>query len=264
MYKYLKIILANIFLIKTLVSREIGQAYKGSFLGIIWSFIYPIFMILIYSFIFIYVFKAKWGETGTSNTEFALMLYSGLIVYNFFTECLNSSPTLITDNPNYVKKILFPLEILPLVRTIRCFVIFLINFFVLLVFSICFYHLSLDILTLIGLFFFLFIFVLSLSYFASAIAVYFKDITQIIIICTSVLLFLSPVFYPLSAIPEKLRIFIDINPLSHFMEIFRYALYGTQYQPNMLTLIAFISSLFLMFYGVIFFNKVKRGFADVI
>ena len=259
-----RLIKKNSFLLKTFILRELTLAYKGSILGIIWSFVYPVFMILIYSFVFIYVFKAKWGETGSSNIEFAIMLYAGLIIYNFFTETINSSPYLITDNPNYVKKISFPLEILPIVRTTRCFIIFLINFFVLFLFSIFFYKLSINIFSLIALFISIFIFVLAFSFLVSSISVYFKDIRQIIIILTSVLLFLSPVFYPITAVPENLRFFINFNPLSHFMEIFRYSLYGTNYSFNLTSILIFLSTLFLLVFSYRFFNKVKRGFADVI
>ena len=95
--------------------REVLGRYRGSFLGLLWSFFNPIFMLSVYTFVFSEVFKAHWGNNTGSRTEFALVLFAGLIVFNIFAECVNKSPGLIIANPNYVKKIVFPLEILPFV-----------------------------------------------------------------------------------------------------------------------------------------------------
>src|SRR5690606_24536402 len=93
--------------------REVVGRYRGSFMGILWSFFNPVFMLVVYTFVFSVVFKARWCGGSDSKTEFALILFAGLIVFNFFAECFNRSPTLILSNANYVKKVVFPLEILP-------------------------------------------------------------------------------------------------------------------------------------------------------
>jgi lipopolysaccharide transport system permease protein len=103
----------NRSLVRSLVQREVVGRYRGSFLGILWSFFNPVFMLLVYTFVFSVVFKARWGTASDSKTEFALVLFAGLLVFNVFAECFNRAPTLILSNVNYVKKVVFPLEILP-------------------------------------------------------------------------------------------------------------------------------------------------------
>ncbi|MGL5470030.1 MAG: ABC transporter permease, partial [Shewanella sp.] len=103
-------------LIFALIKRDISSRYQSSFLGIIWSFLNPIFLLAVYTFIFSVVFKAKWTGGGDSKVEFALILFAGLIVFNVFSECVNRAPATVLQNANYVKKVIFPLEILPWVN----------------------------------------------------------------------------------------------------------------------------------------------------
>jgi lipopolysaccharide transport system permease protein len=105
----------NYALIITLIQREIQGRYKGSFMGVLWSIINPIFMLTIYTFVFSVVFKARWHSGNDSKTEFALVLFAGLIIFNFFSECIHRAPSLIVNNVNFVKKVVFPLEILTFV-----------------------------------------------------------------------------------------------------------------------------------------------------
>src|SRR5471030_1326940 len=107
--------LRNRSLIKALVQREVVGRYRGSFMGILWSFFNPVFMLIVYTFVFSVVFKARWSGGSDSKSEFALVLFAGLLLFNLFSECVNRAPGLILSNPNYVKKIVFPLEILPIV-----------------------------------------------------------------------------------------------------------------------------------------------------
>ncbi len=100
-------------LIRASVKREILGRYRGSAMGLLWSFFNPVFMLTVYTFVFSEVFKARWSAGSESKTEFALVLFAGLIVFNLFSECINRAPSLILSNPNYVKKVVFPLEILP-------------------------------------------------------------------------------------------------------------------------------------------------------
>jgi len=103
----------NRSLIKVLVIREVAGRYRGSILGIFWSFFNPVFMLAVYTFVFSVVFKARWGLVNESRAEFSLILFAGLLIFNLFAECLNRAPSLILANTNYVKKVVFPLEILP-------------------------------------------------------------------------------------------------------------------------------------------------------
>ena len=105
----------NRSLLLTLVIREIASRYRGSLLGSLWSFFNPVFMLMVYTFVFSFVFKARWGSGEQSQTEFALILFAGLMVFNLFSECLGRAPGLILSYVNYVKKVVFPIEILPFV-----------------------------------------------------------------------------------------------------------------------------------------------------
>ena len=97
-----------------MVRREVVGRYRGSMMGLLWSFLNPILMLAVYTFVFSEVFKAKWG-TGSDETkaDFALILFVGMIVHGIFAECVNRAPSLILSNVNFVKKVVFPLEILP-------------------------------------------------------------------------------------------------------------------------------------------------------
>ena len=100
-------------LIHALTQREVLGRYRGSFVGIFWSFFNPVFMLVVYTFVFSVVFKARWNSGSDSRTEFALVLFAGLLIFNLFAECVSRSPSLILSNVNYVKKVVFPLEVLP-------------------------------------------------------------------------------------------------------------------------------------------------------
>src|SRR3546814_10175635 len=102
-------------LIGVLIEREVVGRYRGSFMGILWSFFNPLFMLAVYTFVFSVVFKARWNVESDSKPEFALVLFAGLIVFNLFGETINRAASLVINNPNYVKKVVFPLEILPVI-----------------------------------------------------------------------------------------------------------------------------------------------------
>jgi len=102
-----KSLVANRHLILSMTKREVIGRYKGSMIGIFWSFINPVFMLLVYTFVFSVVFQARWSVGSDSKTEFALVLFAGLIVFNLFSECITKSPDLILRNVNYVKKVVF-------------------------------------------------------------------------------------------------------------------------------------------------------------
>jgi lipopolysaccharide transport system permease protein len=102
-------------LIYQMIRREVVGRYRGSVLGIVWSFFTPFFMLLVYTFVFSVIFKARWGGVGESKVEFAVVLFAGMIVHSLFAEVLNRAPTLIQNNTNYVKRVVFPLEILSIV-----------------------------------------------------------------------------------------------------------------------------------------------------
>ena len=255
-------------LILQMVKREIIDRYRGSFLGMLWTFVTPILMLAIYTFVFSFVFKARWGgviETTSNQYEFALVLFTGLIIFNLFADCIGRAPNLILNNVNYVKKVIFPLEILPLVSLGSALFNSLTSLFILMFFLIIqghTFHLSVLWLPIIILPFLLL--VIGLSWFLAATGVFIRDIGQIINMILTVLMFLCPIFYPLSALPEELRGYLYLNPLTLMVEQVRAVLIWGQ-QPNWLYMgyYALFSS-FIAILGWIWFQKTRKGFADVL
>ena len=246
--------------------REIIGRYKGSIMGLCWSFINPVLMLTVYTFVFSVVFKAKWGIGGEeSKTSFALVLFVGLIVHGFLSEVLNRAPNLILNNVNYVKKVVFPLEILPAISLATAFFHSAISLIVLLIATIVING-SLP-WTIVFIPFVLLPFatlVLGLAWMLSSLGVYIRDIGQTIGIITTVMLFLAPVFYPLSAMPEKYHPFILANPLTFIIAQSREVLiFG--HLPNLsgLAIYMFIASS-VAWCGYIWFQKTRAGFADVL
>jgi lipopolysaccharide transport system permease protein len=189
-----------------MVKRDVAGRYRGSILGLFWSLFNPILMLVIYTFVFSVVFKARWSVDSDSKTEFALMLFAGLMIFNLFAECVNRAPTLVIGNVNYVKKVVFPLEILPWVSLGSALFHFLVSLCVWLVACVVLFgELQVTALLLPVVLFPLLMFILGVAWFIAALGVYLRDVGQIVGVLTSVLMFLSPIFYPLSALPVEYR-----------------------------------------------------------
>ena len=169
-------------------------------MGILWSFFNPVLMLIVYTFVFSIVFKARWIGGTDSKTEFALVLFAGLMMYNLFAECINRAPGLVLGNVNYVKKVVFPLEILPIVAIGSATFHLIISLFVWLCFYLIFIGVPPSTIGLLPVLLFpFFLMILGLTWLLASLGVYLRDVTQIIGILTTALLFLSPIFYPISA-----------------------------------------------------------------
>ncbi|EGR2082394.1 ABC transporter permease [Vibrio cholerae] len=257
------VILQHRELLLALAKRDIIARYKGSILGMLWNFINPLLMLTIYSFVFGLVFKAKWGMDVNKN--FAVILYCGLIIHSFLAEVINSCPNLMQYNANYVKKIVFPLEILPLKIVLTSIFNLTVNFLILLVFII----LGSFEVSVYWLYFPLVIFPLlvlstGIAFLISAIGAYIKDTAYIVGFITTVLLFLSPIFYPMSAIPENYHIYIYINPLAYIIEQARIVMIYEDV-PDVIGIVIYtMASFFILIISINVFKKLKSGFSDVI
>jgi len=253
-------------LIYIFAKREIIGRYKGSALGLMWSLFNPIFMLTVYTFVFSVVFKARWAGGGEeSKTQFALILFVGMIVHGLFAEVLNRAPSLITSNVNYVKKVIFPLEILPVVSMGAALFHCLISLSVLLVaFSIFNSYLHWTVVFLPLILLPLIIFVLGLSWMLASLGVFLRDVGQVIGIITMLMLFLSPVFYSVSALPEEFRPWLMANPLTFIIEQARDVLiWGRVPDWIGLGIYTVIASI-VAWVGYVWFQKTRRGFADVL
>jgi len=249
-----------------LTEREILGRYRGSALGILWSFITPLAMLAVYTFVFSQVFKARWGSLeGAGPLGFAINLFAGLIVYNMFSECLSRAPNLICANPNYVKKVIFPLETLGSVTVGNAIFHALTSLVILLIFELIAMHqIPITILWLPLVWTPLILITMSGTWLLSAAGVFLRDIGQLINVALSMLMFLSPIFFPISALPEKWQPMLKINPLAVIIEQTRHtAVEGMNPDPLYLTLgIPLCLVICEMSFRI--FQKSKKAFADVL
>jgi lipopolysaccharide transport system permease protein len=253
-------------LIMQLARRDVLSRYRGSILGLAWSFFNPLLMLVVYTFVFSVVFKARWGLGGEESTaDFAIVLFVGLIIHGLFAECVNRAPGLILANVNYVKKVVFPLEILPWVAAGSALFHFAVSIAVLLAAQLVFQHaLAWTIVFLPIVVMPLLLATMGLTWFLSSIGVYVRDIGQTIGIFTMVLLFLSPVFYPVDALPEKYRILLLLNPLTSVIEDARRILIWGE-APNWSGLMLYSAASFCVAWlGFWWFQRTRKGFADVV
>ena len=254
-------------LIVQMIKREVVGRYKGSAMGLAWSFFNPIFMLMVYTFVFSEVFKARWAGVGgdESKTQFALVLFVGMIVLGLFSEVINRAPGLILSNVNYVKKVIFPIEILPVVAMGAALFHSLISLTVLLTafaFFNSYLHWTVTFIPLVLLP--LVVLTLGLSWILASLGVFIRDVGQTIGLVTTVLMFLSPVFYPVTALPEKVRPFIMANPLTFIIEQAREVLIWG-HLPNWIGLGVYtLVAIVIAWIGYFWFQKTRKGFADVI
>lgn len=255
----------NRSLVVALTKREVVGRYRGSFLGLFWSFFNPLFMLAVYTFVFSVVFQARWGTGSGSKTEFALVLFIGLIVFNLFAECVNRAPGLILSNVNYVKKVIFPLEILPFVAIGSAIFHAGISLVVwMLAYAIFFGIPHVTILYFPLIVIPLVFFILGVSWALSALGVFLRDVSQVVGLLTTVLMFLSPIFYPVTAIPESYQIFLYANPLMPPIEQARNVMFFG-INPDWLLLGGYwVVMIGVAWIGFVWFQKVRKGFADVL
>lgn len=252
-------------LVKALIVRSVMGKYKGSYLDVLWVFFNPLLMLIIYTFVFGVIFKNKWGSDSNSILDFSLILFAGLIVFNFFAESIGAAPTVILSNKNFVKKIIFPLETLPVVVVGSAFFHLLISF----VAWFGFYFLSKGDLRATAFFLPiallpLLFFTMGLSWVISSLGVYLRDTPQLISLLIPGMLFLSPIFYPLQSVPDAYKNFIMLNPLTYQVEVVRNILIF-EVIPNLAYFTSYTFGAFIFScIGFYWFQKTRRGFADVI
>ncbi len=253
-------------LIIQMIRRDVLGRYKGSIMGLLWSFLNPIFMLVVYTFVFSVVFKARWGmDDNESKSQFAIVLFVGMIVHGLFAEVLNRAPALILSNVNYVKKVIFPLEILPVITMGASLFHSLISLTVLMIAFIVFNHFLCWTAIFIPLVFLpLVIFTLGCSWILASLGVFLRDVGQTIGIITTIMLFLSPVFFPISSLPEAYQPLIMANPITFIIEQSREVLIWG-HSPNWTGLgIYTVTATLVAWCGYAWFQKTRKGFADVL
>lgn len=222
-------------------------------------------MLVVYTFVFSVVFKARWVGGTDSKTEFALVLFAGLMVYNLFAECINRSPGLMLGNVNYVKKVVFPLEILPVVAIGSAAFHFLVSLLVWLIFYLIYFGIPQATLLLFPLVLIpFFLLTLGFSWFLASLGVFLRDVSQIVGVMTTALMFLSPIFYPITALPQEYHIFLQINPLTFVIEQARDVMIWGKGMNWIAWIIYLLLAAIMAWLGFAWFQKTRKGFANVL
>lgn len=268
LWSMLSSLFVNRSLIVSMTKREVISRYRGSFIGLAWSFLNPVLLLLVYTFVFSVVFNARWGGSrfGEDNeASVAIMIFTGMIVHALFSECFIKSPGLITGNTNFVKRVVFPLEILPWVAMGAAVFHTAVSLLVLIIAQ---YFLAgqvpLAALFMPVVFLPLVLFTMGVAWLFAASGVYFRDLSQLSGFISTILLFLSPVFYPLSAIPEQYHSLYYLNPLTYIIEVSRELLLTGSFPSLTGMTIYTAASLGVALLGFAWFQKTRRGFADVL
>ena len=253
-------------LILQMTKRDVIGRYKGSVMGVMWSLFNPLFLLVIYTFVFSVVFKARWG-TGPveSKSEFAILLFVGMIVHGLFAETLNRAPGLILNNVSYVKKIVFPLEILPAVAICAALFHALVSVFVLaVVFIVLNGYLQWTAVFLPLVLLPLIVLTLGIAWALASLGVFLRDVAQPIGLIMTLLLFASPVFYPITALPDYIRPWLMLNPLTFVIEQARAVLIYEK-TPDWVGLAIYsLVSVLIAWIGYAWFQKTRKGFANVL
>ncbi len=252
----------NRYLLGQLIKRDVLQRYRGAMFGVLWIFLSPLIMLTIFAFVFGHIFQSRWPQQE-SGIPFWLLLYSGLIVFNVFAETLSRAPTSVRGYPSFVKKIIFPVNILPIVPLGAALVHAGFNLLILAAALAWAAHLHPNILLFPVLMLPMLLLALGLSWFLAAWGVFIKDMAQIVQIFVQMLMFLSPVFYPISAVPERLRPLYQYNPLGNVIETCRASVGGQPIEWKGWWL-AFSLCLLAAVLGYAFFQHSRDEFADVL
>ncbi len=252
-------------LLKQLMVRDFTARYKSGALGLAWTMINPLLMLALYSFVFVAVFQMRWGVNDTSGHNFILLLFTGILVHGLFSEFVTRSPTLIISNPAYVKKVVFPLELIPITPLLSAIVNFSLGMILVLLMQvwvngeISIYTLLMPL--IIAPFVIL---LLGISFIFSSLGVYFRDLSQISGLISTIAIFASPVLFPMENVPEKYRNLLYLNPITLVVEQLREMVILGQL-PNLLhTMIYAAISILIFLLGLVWFKIVKKGFSDVL
>ncbi len=252
-------------LIVQMARRDVVGRYRGSFIGLLWSFFNPLLMLGVYTFVFGLIFKSRWSTQVSGHFDFAVVLFAGLNINSMFSECANRAPTLIVENTNFVKKVVFPLETLSWSTLGSALFHLFISTIVLLIFSLgvrgsipwTVVYFPLVVAAFVP-------FMAGLIWLLSSLGVFLRDLKQAMGIVTAMLMFLAPIFYPQELIPPPYRNLLYLNPLTMIVDASRDVLVWGR-EPNWMglglyTLVAF----FFAWLAFGWFERTRKGFADVL
>lgn len=254
-------------LIAQMARRDIEGRYKATRLGLLWSILTPLCMLAIYTFVFTTVLKVRWrNDPAEARGLFALTMFSGMLLYNLFSEVVNRAPTMIAGSPNYVKKVVFPLEIFIPSAVISALVNMLIGYGVWLAgwfavrqewlpWTVVFFPAAVVPVCILAA---------GLGWFLASLGVFVRDLSHIVLLATQILFFITPIFYGIEQVPYPYRRALELNPLAHSVEDVRRVLMWGEVPHWGWWSAAVAASSVLAVLGYGFFMKSRRAFADVL
>lgn len=245
--------------------REVLGRYRGASFGLLWSLINPFLMLVVYTLAFGYILKSRWPGYSGGTTEFALILYVGLIVHGALAECMIRAPGLILANSNLVTRVVFPLHVLPWTVMLSSLFHMLANAVIFLLLSLLVRgHAPWTIIMLPLVWMPMMVLAVAISLFLAALGAYLRDIGQVMAALVTAMLFLSSAIIPVSSLPERYRIVFQLNPLTFIIDQSReVAFFG--HTPDWKGLLIYLSiAVAMTFAAHAFFQKARRGFADVL
>lgn len=261
----LVLLLRQRVLLRRMTWREISSRYRESVLGTVWAVINPLLMLSIYTFVFGYMLKSRWPGQGDNKLLFAITLFAGLIVNTLFAETVVRCTTVISENANYVRKVVFPLETLPLVVLGSALFHAAVSVGILVVANALVgtgLHWTMLLLPLV--FGPIIIVTAGVAWALASLGVYLRDASQVMGFITAFMMFLSPIFYPITSFPERLRPLLFLNPLTlPVLQVRQVAIDGVM--PSLQAMVyAYLIAVVVAALGLWFFERTRRGFADVV
>lgn len=247
--------------------REMQKQYASTALGVGVAVVQSLALLAIYVFVFSYVFRLRWGdaETDGSAVGFGIVLFAGLIIFSLLADSLSAATSIITSNAKLVTKVVFPVEILPIVIVLRVATVAGINLGVLML-GMLFTtgHIPYTVLPGILVVFAFAVFSLGITYFIAAVSPFFRDLSHLIGVILRLLMYGTPIFYSLDRVSSKLRHVMVLNPLTWSVESARMLLTQELWPPMSYLVGSGVISLVTLYAGVLFFMKLRNGFRDVL
>lgn len=252
-------------LTRELVRNEILGRYRGASFGMLWSLLSPFMMLVVYTIAFGSILKGRWPQVGDTHAEFGLVIFVGIFVHAFFGECFTRAPRLMLENGNYVKRVVFPLDILPWTMVLSGLFHLAMNVLVFCLLSFFVYRqLSPMVLLLPLVLAPLVLFTVAVSWVTASLGVYLRDIAQVAPVVSTAMFFLSSAIIPLDAVPPRYQLVFKLNPLTFFIDQARaVALWGQQ--PDWAGLGWWtLGGMAAVYVAHACFRRTSRGFADVL
>lgn len=249
-----------------LTLQELKSRYQGSTLGFTWAVVTPLLMLSVYAVVFGQIFSARWPQSkSATGSEFAATLFAGLLVVGFVSDVAARAPSLLLAHQNLVKKMVFPLHLLPMVLVAASVVHLTIAVGLLVVFvAVALNTVSVTLLAFPVVLFPVVLFAMGAAWFLASLGVYFRDTAQVVAVLLTALIYLSPVFFPVSAVPAQWQFIYQWNPLTVPIEQVRdISVYGQW--PQWLDILKSTAISFAFFLsGLWWFQTTSDGFADIL